>query len=274
MQPDFGPPPDPFDRPFPSLPIVQPGAPGRTDREKYGALFYLGVGGLALVVALVGWFAWDAWSLRAVWSNVYALHDGHRGEAERVQAASALSRDPRVNQRQLWDIALRKPLPPLARYVVAEALTAEAAAADPRGFGAAVARSEGWPVWLRLLLTRPLAYAAALGRPVPREPLAELSRHPDPAVALWARYALAAAPGGDPQAEAGLRSEALRDGPEHDLARMLAEALDAPGKPERLRALDAATRWLRRHHPAAAPLWQAWDVEGDRLVPRPAPELH
>jgi hypothetical protein len=273
MQPQFRP-PDPFDPPFPALPIVNPDLPARPAREKYGALFYLGVGGLVLVVALVGWFAWGAWSLRSVWSNVYVLHDEHRGEPERVQAAYALSRDPRVNQRQLWDIALRRPLPPLARYVVAEALTAEAAAADPRGYGVAVARSEGWPAWLRLLLTRPLAYAAALGRPISRGPLGELAQHSDPTVAFWARYALSAAPGGDPEAQTALRLAASTDGPERDLARSLVEALDAPRPADRLRALDAATVWLRRHHPEAARLWDGWEVRGDRLVPRPAPELH
>src|SRR5262249_44674293 len=155
------------------------------------ALLYLGTAGLAVIVALVGWFAWQAWSLRDVWADVYVLHDRTRGEAERVGAAYALSRDPRVNQRQLWDVALSRQLPPLAGYVVAEARTAEAGEAAPRAYGAAVARSEGWPVWLRLLLTRPMAYAAALDRPVPRTSLAELTRNPDRATALLATYALA-----------------------------------------------------------------------------------
>jgi hypothetical protein len=273
----FHPPHDSTGLPFPSLPVINPDPPRRSERERFGALLYLGVAGLALVVALVGWFGWEVWSLRSVWSNVYVLHNARRGEPERVQAAYALSRDRRVNQRQLWDIALRKPLPPLARYVVAEALTAEAASADPGGYGASVARSEGWPAWLRLLLTRPLAYAAALGRPVPSEPLAELARHPDPAVALWARFALAAAPGGPaPEAAAALRAAARSDAPEpeRDLARLLVEALDAPRLLGRLRALDEATVWLRRHHPDAAALWEGWEIQGNRLVRRPAPELH
>ena len=64
------------------------------DREKYGALFYLGVGGLVVIVALVGWFAWQAWSLRDVWTNVYILHDARRSEPDRVQAAYALAQRP------------------------------------------------------------------------------------------------------------------------------------------------------------------------------------
>jgi len=267
---------DPLARVFPTLPIVTPDPPRRPDREKYGALFYLGAGGLALVVALLGWFAWGVWTLRPTLSRVYVLHDESRSESERVGAAYALSRDPHLNQRQIWDIALRKRLPPLARYVVAEGLTAEAATADPRAFGAAVARSEGWPAWLRLLLTRPMAYAAALGLPVPRPSLRELARNPDDATALWATYALAAGPEGEPASAEELRRRARAGGPDRGLAGLLAAALDETRLEERLRALDDATAWLRAHHPEAARLWEGWRVEGDRLVRRdkPAPDLH
>jgi hypothetical protein len=264
--PSSEPPRDPFARGFPSLPIVTPDPPRRPERERYGALFYLGIGGLLVVLALLGWFAWQAWSLRALWSNIYVLHDSKRGEVERIEAAYALSRDPRVNQRQLWDIALRRPLPPLARYVVAEALTAEAADADPRGYGAAVARSEGWPVWLRLLLTRPMAYAAALDLPVARESLALLARNPDRATALFATYALAEGSEGDDAMAAALRRSAEADGPDRDLAALLVSALDANRLDGRLTALDSATLWLRTHHPEAARLWDGWEVVGDRLV--------
>jgi hypothetical protein len=267
MPPDSTTPGDPFPRPFPSLPVINPEVPRRGDPEKYGALFYLGLGGLALVLALVGWFGWSAWSLRTVWANVYALHDATRGEAERVQAAYELSRDPRVNQRQLWEIALRKSLPPLARYVVAEALTAEAQDADPRGYGLAVSRSEGWPDWLRLLLTRPMAYASALDRTVDRTSLEELARHPDPAVALWARFALSAGTSGDASDSRALRQAATTDGPARDLAILLVRALDAHDLTDRLRELDAATVWLRRNHPGSATVWAGWDVRGGLLIP-------
>lgn len=267
---------DPPTRVFPTLPIVTPDPPRRPDREKYGALFYLGAGGLALVVALLGWFTWGVWTLRPTMARVYVLHDENRSESERVAAAYALSRDPHMNQRQLWDIALRKRLPPLARYVVAEGLTAEAATADPRAYGAAVARSEGWPVWLRLLLTRPMAYAAALGLAVPRPSLRELARSPDRATALWATYALAAGPEGEPGSAGDLRRRARAEGPDRGLAGFLAAALDETRLEERFKALDDATAWLRTHHPEAAVLWEGWRVEGDRLVRRgkPAPDLH
>src|SRR4051812_27063925 len=89
--------------PFPSLPIVTPDPPRRSDPDKYGGLFYLGAVGLAILVALVGWFAWGAWTHRDIWTNVYVLHDQKHSERDRLQAAYALARDPRVNQRQYWD---------------------------------------------------------------------------------------------------------------------------------------------------------------------------
>jgi hypothetical protein len=258
---------------LPVLPIITPAEQAqdqtrrRSGGDKYGGLFYLGLAGLAIVAALVGWFAWSAWSLRAVWRNVYVLHDERRSEAERVEASYALAHDPWVNQRQLWDTCLRRPLPALARYVLAEALTAEAVTADPRGYVLAVARSTGWPVWLRLLLARPLAYAAAQGVPIPAEPLRELrAKNYDPAVNLWADFALAAARPSDPEAAAALARAAGGDAPESAFAGMLEEALRAAGT-ERIRRLDEATRWLRTHHPEAARVWSGWRVDGQHLVP-------
>jgi len=275
MEPHFGTPPGHSPGfSFPSLPIVTPGLPRRPEREKYGGLFYLGAVGLLILVALVLWFAWGAWSLRAVWSNIYTLHDRQRPEAERVEAAYALSRDPRVNQRQVWDICLRKPLPDLARYVLAEALTAEAASADPRGYTLTVARSQGWPIWLRLLLTRPLAYAAAQGVVLPAAPLRELrDQGYNPSIGLWANFALAASTPTDHAAAAALAAAAEGDGPDRALARQLRDALRAVDS-DRTRRLDEATLWLRTHHPEAARVWAGWSVEGGRLVREPAPKLH
>lgn len=263
-------------REFPSLPIVSPDPARRPLSERYGALYYLGIAGLGVLVALLVWFAWGAWTLRTVWVEVYVLHDPSRLDSERIQAAYALSRDPRINQRQLWDIGLRKSLPPLARYVVVEALTAEAAASDPPGYGASVARSEGWPAWLRLLLTRPMAYAAAFDLPVARKSLAELARSPDHATALWATFALAEGSEGESAFDAALRREAGTDGPDRALAAHLVAALDSARLEDRLKALDAATLWLRHHHPGAAALWAGWEAAADRLVPpaKPAPNLH
>jgi hypothetical protein len=252
---------EPFEPRFPSLPIVTPPAAPRSPRQKYGGLFSLGILGLVVLVALIGWFVHGAWELRGVWTNVYVLHDSHRTDAERVQAASTLSRDPRVGQRNYWEMSLRKPLPGLARYVLAEALTAEIVASDPRGYGAAVAKSPGWPNWLRLLLTRPLAYAAVRGDEVPRRSLDELSRNPDPALALWASFALAAARDGDPAAAGALTREADREGPNRELARLLLAALRAHGDARTI-LLDQATLWLRTHHPEASQLWADWEVRG------------
>jgi hypothetical protein len=258
---------------FPALPIVTPAEQeqdqtrrrARSGRDPYGGLLYLGLAGLVVVAALVGWFGWSAWSLRSVWRNVYVLHDPSRSEAERVDAAYALAHDPRVNQRQYWDTCLRRPLPPLARYVLAEALTAEAVEADPRGYALAVARSTGWPVWLRLLLARPLAYAAAQGVPIPAGPLQELrAKNYDPAINLWTDFALAVSRPPDSDAVAELARVAASDAPAHTLARVFHEALRAEGT-ERIRRLDEATLWLRTHHPEAAKVWSGWRVESDHL---------
>src|SRR5262245_58073951 len=116
------------------LPIVTPDPPRRSQAERYGGLFALGIAGLLVLIALVGWFGWSAWSLREVWWNVYLLNDPGRSEADRIAAAVALSRDPRVSQRQRMDLCLSRTPPDLARYLLAESLTSEAIAADPRGY--------------------------------------------------------------------------------------------------------------------------------------------
>jgi hypothetical protein len=276
MRPHFPPPPGDETPPaFPTLPIVTPDPPRLSQRQKYGSLLYLGLGGLVVIATLVGWFAWSAWSLGDVWSNIYALHDPKRPEAERVGAAYALAIDRRVNQRQLWDMCLRRPLPPLARYVLAEALTAEAASADPRGYAMAVSRSEGWPAWLRLLLVRPIAYAAERGVAFPRAPLDELRKNPDPTVGLWATAAVALM---DPAGAAtnDLEQACGAEGPDRELACLLRDsARSGKGSEAARRSLDRATAWLRAHHAGAAALWAGWEVRDGRLVPRPqpAPEL-
>jgi hypothetical protein len=244
---------------FPDLPILPstpppPPAPRRSTAERYGAILYLGLGGLAVLVGLVAWFAWSAWGLRDVWEAIYVMNDPARPEAERVAAAGRLAADPRVTPRQLWDLALSRVPPERARYIVAEALDGRAIAADPSGFALAVARSEGWPGWLRVLLARPLAYGAD-EHALPKAPLAELRAYPDAIVALWAAYAQAA---GRDDAEARQALETAREGENAGLARLLAEALDAPTHSETRRArLDAATDWLRDNHPDARRVWGA-----------------
>lgn len=249
---------------FPELPIVTPDPPRRSQAERYGGLFYLGLGGLVVLVGLIGWFGWSAWALRDVWTNIYVLNDPERPEAERVAAAWALSRGAGLNQRQRWDLALSRVPPELARYVLAESLNAEAIEADPSAYALAVSRSEGWPVWLRLLLMRPMAYDD--GRHgLPRAPLAELREHPDPAIRLWAAYIQAVARDDD-EAAGALEQAALGSGPTAPLAVLLRDAMHA--EPSRRPAiLDRATLWLRDHHPDAARLWSGWEVRDGLLVP-------
>jgi len=251
---------------FPELPIVTPDPPRKSQVEKYGSLFYVGIAGLVVVLALVGWFALNLWSMRGVWDAVYRLHDTHRPQAERIAAAYALARDPRVGQRQLYEMVERnRNLPPLARYLLAESLTAEAASADPRAYAYAVARSKGWPDWLRLLLVRPLAYGSGAGLSIPAESLEELERFPDPLIPIWAAYARAAA--GNREARRSLEAAARGGSPRAEQARLLLAALQADGT-ERAAMLDRATRRLRADHPGAAKLWEGWDERDGRLTHR------
>src|SRR5262249_25275901 len=149
--------------------------------SRYGGLFYLGIAGLLVLLALIGWFGYGVWTLRSVLERGYVLHDRSRPQAGRIPAALGFGHDPPVSGRQRWDIGLERDLPPLARYVVAESLTPEVYANDPRGHALAVARSQGWPDWLRILLARPIAYGAGRGIVFPSEPLQELMQNPDPA---------------------------------------------------------------------------------------------
>ncbi len=271
MAPHFEPPPsEPWRSPYPNLPIVtpDPAPPRKTEQEKYGSLFYLSILGLITLVGLIGYFVYGAWSLRSIWSNIFVLHASQRTEDERIQAAFALSRDPRVTQRDYWEICLRKPLPPLARYLMAESVTADTVAADPKAYELTVLKSEGWPDWLRVQLTRPLAYAAALGVSLPPEPLVELSRHSDPVVRLWIDFARALS--GNGEARDSLRLVSEMAGPNRELAQDLMAALAADGDARRLK-LDEATLWVRHHHPDSARIWDGWDVKDNRLV-RVAPD--
>jgi hypothetical protein len=253
---------------FPTLPIVTPDAPRRTPRDKYGALFYLGITGLVVLCALVGWFGYRIWSLRHVWSNIYVLHDAEKPEEARLQAAYALSRDPRVEQGQLWEMSLRRGLPDLARYVLGEGIGADLVAEDPWDYASAVALSRDWPGWLRLVLVRPLAYATTKGHDVSREMLGELCRQDDPVIRLWALYALAVESRPDPQTVVEIERVAQTEGPNRELAQLLLSAVRAD-EAGRLAILDQATVWLRSHHREASRLWQGWTVRDQTLVRLP-----
>ena len=181
---------------FPELPILDSIPPPRTERDKYGGLYFLGIGGLALLVLMIAWFVYSAWRLRDVWALVYTLHDPKRSEAERIESASRLSLDRRFNDRQLMETCLRRDLPDRARYMLAEAVSTEAVARDPRAYALTVALSQDWPNWLRLcILARRLAYGATRGYAIPEVALDELSKHPDPVkIRFCADYSLAVLP--------------------------------------------------------------------------------
>lgn len=253
-----------------SLPAASaaPAPRARGQGEKYGALFYLGIAGLALMIALVGWFALGVWSNRDIWADVYALNDASRPESERLDAALRLSQNRRLDDVNRIDMAMRRDLPGLARYLLAESVSTGPVARDPRGFALAAARSEGWPDWLRLLLSRRLAYGAGRGYDIPREALDELRCHPDPMIGLWASYAQAVQPRGEPgrEAIAALERAAGSPGPNGNLAGQLLEALRSRDEADRERRLDGITEWLRRHHPQAAELWRGRTIRDGRVV--------
>jgi hypothetical protein len=248
---------------FPTLPIVNPTiASARTDRSKYGGLFYLGIGGLVVLALLFAWFGYGLWVNRAAFADVYLLHDASRPEAERAGAAYRLARGRRIDDAQLMEMSLNRDLPDLARYLLAEGVSPEAVARDPRGYALAVARSPDWPGWLRLLLVRPLAYGSSRGYAIPRGALVELAGQSDPMIGLWASYALAARPLDPSNQRTVLEKAAQTTDANGQLARQLLRALDAE-EPERSRLLDQATLWLRQHHPASAEMWEGWEI-GDR----------
>ncbi len=122
---------------FPKLPIVTPdppAPPARTQTQKYGGLFHFGIAGLVVLVGLVAWFAYGVWQLRDAAVNFYVLNDSSRPETARIEAAYRLSRDPRLNDTQFMQGCLDLKLPDLARYLLAEAVSVDAVANDPRGY--------------------------------------------------------------------------------------------------------------------------------------------
>lgn len=259
---------------FPELPILNPSPARKSASEKYGSAFYLAIAGLAILVGLIATFGVQMWTMRSVWADVYVLNDVSREEADRIEAAWRLSRDPRVSDRQKWDLALSRTPPPLARYILAESLTAEAATVDPRAYALAVARSKGWPSWLRSLAARPLAYAAASGHRIDRPALVELARDGDRLVALWAEAALVMDEEPSVASAEVLRLGGARDavgGDRRFIDHLIAAMCST--QPARREGLDAATRWLRDHHPEGATLWSGWTETGAGLRRAPAPEL-
>ena len=249
---------------FPDLPIITPDPPRLSMAEKYGGLYYLGIIGLSFAVALVAVTSYGIYVTRDLWSAVLVLGNPARTDPDRTRAAWVIARHPAANDRQKSDLAFQKSLPPLARYVIAESMTAEAIRADPKGYAVMVARSEGWDDWLRLLMLRPMAYGVGAGYRIAWEPLDLLRNHKDPAIALWATYTRAINPPGDASAAESLTRSATQVGPFQPLAVLLDAAAKAEGA-ARVKKLDEATAWLRVHHPGSAELWKGWTEHDGQL---------
>ena len=264
---------DPRPKPisFPSLTILPqapPISPPLTQSEKYGGLYILGIAGLVVVVALVGWFGWRAWSLRGVWGAIYKLHDGTLPVGERVDAAAYLAREPGLDDLQRWEIALRKPLPDPARYLLAESLDGSIAASEPGGFARVVAFSEGWPGWLRLLGVRAMALAATRGTTFPAEPLDRLATEPDPFLASLLAYTRALGRSDQPgivTARDRLHELAGLPGPPGAFAARLVQLVEPEvDRSTRLARLAELTRDLRSDDPAALVTWAGWHERDGR----------
>lgn len=249
MDAQGGHPPD-----FPTLPILSPAdLPPRGAREKYGGLFYVGIGGLVVLVVLIAWFATGAWSLRDVWRDVYVLHDARRPDLEREAAAVRLAGSTRFGDDQKLALALERGLPDRARHALALGVSADLAGEDPRGFSLAVARSPNWPSWLRLALELNLARGAVRGYAIAPAALDELARDDDPVIAAVARFAQAVAGADAGTARQALEQTAAGAGSTAALARMLLKALAAPA-PGREPLIDQIGLWLQTGHEPTARL--------------------
>ncbi len=258
--------PDPFER--------------RTTAQKYGSAYYLGIAGLAIVVALVTWFATSVYKLRAVWRDVYVLHDETRSNPDRIQAAWRLAHNPEVTPTQVWEMALRKPVPTLARYILAESLDERIVKSDPRGYALSVAYSKDWPDWLRLLAARPLLEAASDHIPLPEEPIHTLQAASDPVLAAWATATEVLRDGTTPEqkkkALIRLKSVKKTEPRLQSLIIALEDVIRLSADEDhlkRLGAIDGATIWLRSNDSSAREVWQGWSVDGEELKQIAAPEL-
>jgi hypothetical protein len=260
---------------FPELTIVTPDPPRLTLQEKYGSLLYLGIAGLVITLALVAQFVQGLWTTRDVWYAVWTLNDPSRPMAERIESAWVISRSPSANDSLRLQQALLKELPPLARYIVAEGMTSDSIRTDTKAYALMVAKSEGWPPWLRLMIARPMAYGVGEGYRIAWEPLDLIRESQDPALVLLATYTKAVMLSGDPQAAISLSESAGKEGPFQPFAKLLETASKLEGE-ARVQKLDEATRWLRTHHPQAKLLWEGWEERDGKLVPTTsstAPEL-
>ncbi len=257
--------PPPSQPKFPELPILEPDPPRMTLREKYGGLYYLGIGGLVAALFLVTTFLFDLYRTRDLWAAVYVLYENTAPIPTRYEAAWLIAHSPHSNDRHRMNFALQTDLPELARYIIAEGLTPESISYDPKAYALMAARSQGWPDWLRLMVARPMAYAVGDGYRIAWGPLDELRARSDQAIVLWMTYTRAAMGPGDAPAARQLRDATARPGAYQGLATLLAEALAATGS-ARVAKLDAATAWLRSNHPPCVQVWDGWEERNGELA--------
>lgn len=252
--------------PLSPLPIVELNPLERKKlAEKYGALFYLSIAGLVILLLLIGRFAYGLWTTRDLWSAIYRLNDGAASEQARLNAAFLMAHHPASNDRMRREASFNPSLPPLARYILAESLSAEAMKDNPAGYALAISRNPDWPDWLRLLHLRALALGAGEGEPIAQEPLLALTSHDDPMIRLWAHYARAESSRENVADRQALEAAASTDWPGAEAARLLLDALNATDRATRETAVGKATRWLRSHYPPAKILWAPWTESDDGI---------
>jgi hypothetical protein len=187
--------PEPFD--FPKLNILPdsdkpPEAPRLSVQQKYGGLYWLGIGGLIVSVILVGWFATQLWLLRDVWREIYVLHRSELPDDRRIAAAAFLAKDPRVEPAQIQPMLFRRTLPEKARYILAAGLNKTDSATSARQMLGLLA-TEGAtspPDYLRGHLARLSALNIPAEMNFPNESFERLLADRNQSVAAWSAYAL------------------------------------------------------------------------------------
>jgi hypothetical protein len=202
---------------------------------------------LVALIGWVSWFAFRAWSMRDLWSNVAIIHDPRRPLEDRLTAARGVSRDPRVDPRQIWDMLIQDGLPERVRSVLGTGLPEDLVRAEPGVVLGAVASRQDWPASLRLALLLKAAHAVRADGAWPVGPLRDLQVSDDPAIAMLASFVQAAC-FRDSAARARLERRA-GDPTSGEFARRLSWALEANDE-HRRDELERAQSWLEANHPA------------------------
>jgi hypothetical protein len=193
---------EPFD--FPKLPILPdsdkpPEQPRLSNLQKYGGLYWLGIGGLVVSVLLVGWFAIQLWLLRDVWREIYVLHNKDLADDRRIAAATFLAKHPRVEAAQIQPMIFRRSLPDQARLLLAEGLKKTDTATSARQM-LGLLETEGAtspPDYLRGHLARLAALNIPADDRFPVDLFRRMMADRDSAVAAWCAYGLTRSTGAD-----------------------------------------------------------------------------